>query len=472
MVDQLGSDKGEIPIQTAEAINSIEREEARTIDAQVSARVNTRKQNQNQSTAEPERPLPAGFEGVLDGRLKDANIASKGWQGRESELKEVFVDLERFARKDPGRALALWRKHVPDEVDLPPALEGPQGAAERATQNEEKDDEREKVFVSPPSLAKRYLQAENRYYFRDDQNTVAFEDKGHQIATDHHDIDVARSMVELAQAKGWAKLNIKGSAEFKREVWLEASLRNLESTGHTPAPVDRARLAELKAERAIAAERRTERASRAVTSALEPAKGPQHPVDERKLSPQQTTAVEALKAILHERGDTEKQVAAAVSIATERFQNNRVYVGKFVEHGSAPYEFNKTNEHTHFVRLATAQGERVVWGVDLKRAIEEGNVKKGDDVAIAYQGAKQVTITVKDRDDQGLVIGQREIQTKRNAWAVQKVETLRADALAKLNAAAERSSKQPVVKIYDPKAPRQTPQSVPLERQRPQDRSR
>jgi hypothetical protein len=268
-------------------------------------------------------------------------------------------------------------------------------------------------------------------------------------------------MVELAQAKGWIKLNLSGSDDFKREAWLEASLRDLEITGYEARDVDKARLAELLQERGARGDDKATPSTTAPNSISNAAREPSPDVeqavsDERKLTPQQATAVAALKTILKNRGDSDQEIAAAVSIATERFQNNRVYVGKLMEHGSAPYEFNKDNENNYFVRLETAQGEKVIWGIDLNRATAVAEAREGDDVALAFQGKQAVTVTVKERDPTGRVTGQREIVTDRNTWSVEKAEQLRADAKVWLNTAAERTAQQPVVKMFDPKAPRQT----------------
>jgi phage/plasmid primase-like uncharacterized protein len=328
----------------------------------------------------------------------------------------------------------------------------------------------EKPFP-PPGLAKRYLHTGNRYYFRDDHKTLAFEDKGERLATEHDDADVARSMVELAQAKGWLKLNLRGSDDFKREAWLEASLRNLETTGYEARDVDKARLAELRQERGApgVASPATEAnktpnsvsdAQREPSPIASPSHSPKTQADERKLTPQQATAVEALRLILQKRGDSAQEVAAAVSIATARFQNNRVYVGKLLAHGAAPYEFDPQNENNYFARLQTKQGEKLIWGADLKRAISDGKVQADDDVAIAYQGKTPITIPVKDRDATGRITGQHDVIVERNTWAVDKVEKLRADARTRLNSAAEQTAKQPVIKMFDPKAPRQ-PMRVP-----------
>jgi hypothetical protein len=93
----------------------------------------------------------------------------------------------------------------------------------------------------PLTLRRRYLVADDhKYYFRDRDQALAFEDLGNRLRTEHDDPDVAISMVELAQAKGWDKIKISGSREFKREAWLAAAERGLHTRGHRPSAADRA----------------------------------------------------------------------------------------------------------------------------------------------------------------------------------------------------------------------------------------
>jgi Large polyvalent protein-associated domain 7 len=96
-------------------------------------------------------------------------------------------------------------------------------------------------------LEKKYLIAEDKFFFRGRENAVAFEDKGKSLATEHNDPDVARSMVSLAESKGWSSIKLSGHENFKREAWLQASMKGIEVTGFTPKEVDLARLDEMRA---------------------------------------------------------------------------------------------------------------------------------------------------------------------------------------------------------------------------------
>jgi hypothetical protein len=159
--------------------------------------------------------------------------------------------------------------------------------------------------------------------------------------------------------------------------------------------------------------------------------------------------IDTIQTVLRQRGDSERAVSVAAAIAAEKFQNNRVYVGRVLEKGEAPYENESKNEKSYYVKLQTPKGEKTVWGVDLKRSLEEGNIKVGDEVAIANQGKQQVTVQVKSRDAATNEVRQSSIVTNRNVWDVRNIESLREEAREKLRAASERSDKAPLIKVYD-----------------------
>jgi len=45
-------------------------------------------------------------------------------------------------------------------------------------------------------------------------------------------------MVDVAEARGWKSLRVSGNEDFKRMVWLEASLRGVWTVGYDVAPAD------------------------------------------------------------------------------------------------------------------------------------------------------------------------------------------------------------------------------------------
>jgi hypothetical protein len=91
----------------------------------------------------------------------------------------------------------------------------------------------------------------------------------------------------------------------------------------------------------------------------------------------------------------------------------------FVDCGAAPYDFDKENELNYFVRTITAQGEqRVYWGKDLPRALEEAGAKVGDSITPRRVASKPVTVEQVQEQPDGTKQVVR-VDTKRNSWQVE-----------------------------------------------------
>lgn len=76
------------------------------------------------------------------------------------------------------------------------------------------------------------------YRFRGDATRVAFTESTFRLATETNSPSVARSMVDVAQARHWRGLRISGHEDFRRMVWLEASAREMRTTGYEPIAAD------------------------------------------------------------------------------------------------------------------------------------------------------------------------------------------------------------------------------------------
>jgi hypothetical protein len=65
----------------------------------------------------------------------------------------------------------------------------------------------------------------------------------------------------------------------------------------------------------------------------------------------------------------------------------------FVDAGAAPFDFDKKNDLNYFVRTVTSQGEqRIYWGKDFPRALEEAGAKVGDSITATRVASKPVTV--------------------------------------------------------------------------------
>ena len=76
------------------------------------------------------------------------------------------------------------------------------------------------------------------YRFRGDTSRVAFMESTFRLSTDTNSPSVARSMVDVAEARNWRALRVSGNEDFKRLVWLEASVRGVKTVGYEPQPGD------------------------------------------------------------------------------------------------------------------------------------------------------------------------------------------------------------------------------------------
>ena len=302
------------------------------------------------------------------------------------------------------------------------------------------------------SLRHRFLQADNKFYFRGGPggaDIVAFADHGTKLTTEHEDPAAIHGMLLLAQAKGWTSLHVKGSDTFKAEVWMQATMAGIEVQGYHPREIDRARLAERKGE--IHTKHSKHRAEPVTPRDPSTSRGEKEP---NSLTAPQNIAISTLHTILRERGDSAAMIEAAVEEATARLQGERLVVGTILEHGRAPYGHDDKAETSYVVKIATAKGEKEVWGVDLARSMERSGAKTGDAVALIQRAHEHVTVPSPVKNEAGEVVGMARQPAKRNKWDVLNLQTIGVKERDRVTAAARVATHEPVVQVFDPAAAR------------------
>jgi putative DNA primase/helicase len=120
-----------------------------------------------------------------------------------------------------------------------------------------------------------------------------------------------------------------------------------------------------------------------------------------------------------------------------------------VDHGIDHFEHDVQKDKSYFVKVATYRGEREIWGVDLRRAFEQGKVQRGDAVALVQQAQERVTVTVPLRDKSGASIGSASQPATRNRWEVIKLDSLGVREQHELKEAARVGTQEPVVPRFD-----------------------
>jgi Large polyvalent protein-associated domain 7 len=170
--------------------------------------------------------------------------------------------------------------------------------------------ERYLIKRAPMTLGEATI-GRTEYRFLGDTSRVAFTESTFRLATDTNSPSVARSMVDVAEARDWRALRVSGNEDFKRMVWLEASVRGVKALGYEPNPAD---LEVLKREREARLVNRIEPAPRdgptAATTPVE--KASVRGAGGRK------AVLAAIEAVLVAKGVPEKQREAVMVAATEK----------------------------------------------------------------------------------------------------------------------------------------------------------
>ena len=148
---------------------------------------------------------------------------------------------------------------------------------------------------------------QTEYRHRGDTSRVAFTESTFKLNTETNSPSVARSMVDVAEARNWQVLRVSGNEDFKRMVWQEASLRNVKTIGYEPVPGDRELLRKVRDARLM--KRIEPRSDQAANS--DQAKQSARGGGSRK------AVLAALEAVLVAKHVPEKQREAIMVAATE-----------------------------------------------------------------------------------------------------------------------------------------------------------
>lgn len=108
-----------------------------------------------------------------------------------------------------------------------------------------------KLDSLPPHLRRKYYvveidAAETRIYADRGGKYLVAKAGRDRLVTQVGSIEIVRDMVAIAAHRGWKRIELTGSLEFRREAWLAASVRGIEAKGYEPTELDRAALAKMR----------------------------------------------------------------------------------------------------------------------------------------------------------------------------------------------------------------------------------
>jgi hypothetical protein len=141
-------------------------------------------------------------------------------------------------------------------------------------------------YALPDSVKGEYTVRDGKFHDRD-SSALRFEDHGKKLTTPVEDRKVIAHMVEVASAKNWGALELKGTDNFKQIAWIEAQARGIETKGYKPNERDLEELAKIKQERGIP--------EKAVDAPAVPAKSNEIVAGERTPAKEAAEPVKAVK---------------------------------------------------------------------------------------------------------------------------------------------------------------------------------
>ena len=93
------------------------------------------------------------------------------------------------------------------------------------------------------------------------------------------------------------------------------------------------------------------------------------------------------------------------------------------EHGEAHFENDPDKNMSYYAILDRKGIKKTYWGVGIKDALIKSQVELGDKIKLRRAGKEEIRLNVDIRKN-GKVIGQKNIDTHRNAWIVKSEKTL------------------------------------------------
>jgi hypothetical protein len=89
---------------------------------------------------------------------------------------------------------------------------------------------------------KKFPTAARVYYSDYQQKTEVMRAQKNTITTKLDDRQTVGQMLDLAQARGWQTVKLRGTDEFQREAWVQAQARGMKTEGYKPTNTDKQEL--------------------------------------------------------------------------------------------------------------------------------------------------------------------------------------------------------------------------------------
>lgn len=244
---------------------------------------------------------------------------------------------------------------------------------------------RRKYYVVASESDKDGSGREARLYADERKEYLAFRSTDDRLVTRIAAAAVIRDMVSVARHRQWEALHVRGSVEFRREAWLEASTRGIEVQGYQPNELDRQGLTDRRA----AWDRAQARAN-----------------------------------------DVEARSSSDRSLQMDTLDHDKGVSGRLMEVGFGQYRNRTDAEPSIYVAIELDDGRRhQVWGAGVVNDVADSGARPGDRISLRRDGVEPVIRAIKSIDATTGLAGIERRQMWRNMWSV-TVEERRADRAA------------------------------------------
>ena len=350
----------------------------KTIDTERSLMLfNEQESEREQSINIIKRSVESEFAEIFEQELSEIQAEASQEPARNEETTPApFPSLETGVSSAP--TVAIDSPSIPEE-DQKKRHGYPEEVEKHYYVREEKNGEQHRVFYD--HKAEREM----------------FVDNGERLRSKQFDAHGVRIMIETAAHRDWTSIDVTGSAEFRREAWIEAQAHGITAKGYKPTELD---WQEVERREQTYLKNEISNSDRDLNKNQEP----NREAGRENIGVGSQSNTEEKKHVDHKQAATYKDGIE----------------GKLLESGVKPYQDNPKNEKSPYVVLETGEGEKTVWGVGIPDALNRAGVQIGDKINLREDGKEWVKKPVIKEVDGKKV--RETIEVERRAWKSEVLE--------------------------------------------------
>ncbi len=362
---------------------------------------------------------------------REENIVQNNPQLNEEEVRylQEMLAIARRSRRDL-QPQAARKQAALAQGDQDPATELDKQENERRKKllNEpqtEADAQAQKIASLPPEWRDKLVSQNDKYFLRNDPQSAVFRASDSELATKLNSPEVAKLLAATADERGWANIKVKGTAAFRREVFVEATARGIQVSGYKGTEVDYQEAAlrsrQFEDRNRITADRQAVRnltpEAIAARNAGQSAEAVAIASTEQYLnsSTADPTSRRLIAAAMRQK-ISEREPGETATI------NMKAPEGRLIAFGAAKYKFDNDLDPSYYATLERNNTQRTIWGKGLQEAIEQSEAREGDYVRFERGGTQAINVNSRIRDQKTKQVSIQQVSAQRQGWSADVLE--------------------------------------------------